>query len=250
MDNADGFTCCQDNLLLDEELVVADSIFDEPGDEDESVHSSDVSDATERVVRSYFERGDPDEVVIDLETLYATMAEDTCHDFIRTPPPTFNIGKLLNEMKVDDTISSYAEAKNKELLHLLDLNNQTELLGKILWSCGCQIVIEESLLNMDELLISSQGWTAHSRELYLLITRSRDFMRDLQFFFGTSQVSRTQSAIGAELMMEVYKEVAAAAVQKVRREETLAPVPFNVREMSMEGLAKVRYVGAWVFAKF
>ena len=69
MDNADGFTCCRDNLLLDEELVVADSIFDEPGDEDESVHPSDVSDATERVVRSYFERGDPDEVVIDLETV-------------------------------------------------------------------------------------------------------------------------------------------------------------------------------------
>ena len=74
-------------------------------------------------------------------------------------------------------------------------------------------------------------------------------MRNLQFFFGTSQVSRTQSAIGAELMMEVYKEVVAAAVQKVRREETLAPVPFNVREMSMEGLAKVRYVGAWAIRK-
>ena len=53
MDNADGFTCCQDNLLLDEELVVADSIFDEPRDEDESVYPSDVSDAMERVVRSY-----------------------------------------------------------------------------------------------------------------------------------------------------------------------------------------------------
>ena len=98
---------------------------------------------------------------------------------------------------------------------------------------------------MDELQISSQGWTTHSRELYFLITRSSDFMRDLQFFFGTSQVSRRQSAIGAELMMEAYKEVLAAAVQKARGEETLAPVPYNVREMSMEGLAKVRYVGAW-----
>ena len=102
---------------------------------------------------------------------------------------------------------------------------------------------------MDELQISSQGWTTHSGELYFLITRSSDFMRDLQFFFGTSQVSRRQSAIGAELMMEAYKEVLAAAVQKVRGEETLAPVPYNVREMSMEGLAKVRYVGAWAICK-
>ena len=53
VDNADGFTCCQDNLLLDEELVVKDSIFDEPTDEDESVYPSDVSAATEQVVRSF-----------------------------------------------------------------------------------------------------------------------------------------------------------------------------------------------------
>ena len=49
--------------------------------------------------------------------------------------------------------------RTKKLLQLLDLNNQTKLFGKILWSRGCQIVIEESLLNMDELQISSQGWT-------------------------------------------------------------------------------------------
>ena len=54
-------------------------------------------------------------------------------------------------MKVDYTISSYAEGKNKELLQLLDLNNQTKLFGKILWSRGCHIVIEESLLNIEEL---------------------------------------------------------------------------------------------------
>ena len=48
--------------------------------------------------------------------MYATMAGDTCHDFVRTPTPTFNIEKLSNEMKVDYPISSYAEAKNKEAL--------------------------------------------------------------------------------------------------------------------------------------
>lgn len=79
----------------------------------------------------------------------------------------------------------------------------------------------------------------------MLITRSPNFLRDLNMFFNTNQVTEVQSAIGALLMVEVYKKVVSAAMEKMKKEEATHPVHFDVKEMPIEGLAKLRYVGAW-----
>jgi hypothetical protein len=56
-------------------------------------------------------------------------------------------------------------------------------------------------------------------------------------------------AICSELMLSVYKVVVTTIVEKVKKVEMQAPIAFNVSEMPVEGLAKVRYVGAWVIRK-
>ena len=83
----------------------------------------------------------------------------------------------------------------------------------------------------------------------MFITRSSTFMQDLKLFFKMENISKVQSAVGSLLMLEVYKEVVAAVVEKVKQKDESSPVMFNVREMAAEGLAKLRYVGVWAVRK-
>ena len=46
-------------------------------------------------------------------------------------------------------------------------------------------------------------------------------------------------------MINVYKKVIEAATATVVSREASSPLNINVKEMPIEGLAKVRHVGAW-----
>ena len=50
-------------------------------------------------------------------------------------------------------------------------------------------------------------------------------------------------------MIRVYKQVVQATVDTVTAKIASTPICFNVKEMPAEGLAKVRYVGAWSVKK-
>ena len=87
-------------------------------------------------------------------------------------------------------------------------NDHLDLMGPILWSRAAQIVLEESLSNPDaDITISRKQWTVDTRQLYLLITRSASFLRDMQLFFETATLSSTETTIGVEAMIRVYKRV-------------------------------------------
>ena len=87
-------------------------------------------------------------------------------------------------------------------------NDHLDLMGPILWSRAVQIVLEESLSNPDaDIIISRKQWTVDTRQLYLLITRSASFLRDMQLFFETATLSSTETTIGVEAMIRVYKRV-------------------------------------------
>ena len=87
-------------------------------------------------------------------------------------------------------------------------NDHLDLMGPILWSRAVQIVLEESLSNPDaDITISRKQWTVDTRQLYLLITRSASFLRDMQLFFETATLSSTETTIGVEAMIRVYKRV-------------------------------------------
>ena len=87
-------------------------------------------------------------------------------------------------------------------------NDHLDLMGPILWSRAVQIVLEESLSNPDaDITISRKQWTVDTRQLYLLITKSASFLRDMQLFFETATLSSTETTIGVEAMIRVCKRV-------------------------------------------
>ena len=47
----------------------------------------------------------------------------------------------------------------------------------------------------------------------------------------------------------MYKLVVKTAADKVHKREIRAPVSFDVKAITAEGLGKVRYVGAWAVKK-
>ena len=153
-------------------------------------------------------------------------------------------------MKIKEPLSDFARQQNEQIEKLMKYNDHLDLMGRILWSRAAQIVLEESLSNPDaDITISRKQWTVDTRQLYLLITRSASFLRDMQLFFETATLSSTQTTIGVEAMIRVYKRVVQAAADTVTAKIASTPIRFNVKEMPAEGLAKVRYVGAWSVKK-
>ena len=165
------------------------------------------------------------------------------------PPQSLSLSSLLEKMKKADPLSDFATEKNGLIEEIINENPHKETFGKILWSRACQIILEDSLDNLDEVNISTALWSSDTRELYMMITRSPDYLRDLEMFFSTKPLNRLQSTVGACMMTETYKEVVKCVADKVHRVSISEPAAFDVKSMSSEGLAKVRHVGAWAIRR-
>ena len=131
----------------------------------------------EEIVAAYFERGDPEDQVIDLQTVYSLLCEDDEGAILRIPARDFDFKLLLRNMKIKEPLSDFARQQNEQIEKLMKYNDHLDLMGRILWSRAAQIVLEESLSNPDaDITISRKQWTVDTRQLYLLITRSASFL--------------------------------------------------------------------------
>ena len=244
------YSCCRNNLLTEEEMTVTEAKGNVV-DDAETLSGDDVWRETEWLAKSFFERGEPEEQVIDLQTVYALLLEDGNNSILWSPPADFDLKRILGEMKVKQPLSEFAQKQNEELDKLMKLDEETtEVMGRILWSRAAQIIIEDSISHPAvELKITQRQWTADTHQLYMLITRSASFYRDIQLFFNSQALSQVQTSIGAEMMVVVYKKVVETAANQIRVKEASGAVEFDVKAMEVEGLAKVRYVGAWAVRK-
>ena len=201
----------------------------------------------EEKAAAYFERGELEDQVIDLQIIYSLLCEDD-EGAILSIPRDFDFKLFLMDITIREPLSDFARQQNEQIEKLM--NDHLDLMGRILWSKVAQIVLEESLSNPDaDITISRKQWTVDTHQLYLLITRSASFLLDMQLFFETATLSSTQTTIGVETVIRVYKRVVQAAADTVTAKIASTPIRFNVKEMPAEGLAKVRYVGAWSVKK-
>lgn len=237
-------SCCRGHCLSEADFTVHDTDCLH-SDGSEWFDGTEVNVELERISKSFFERGEPEDQVIDLETVFAFLCEEGNNSILKYPPPDFDLRAIMREMKLEEPLSQFAKDTNEELEKLINLNNETQLMGEVLWCRAAQIVIEEPICNQDEIKINSKQWANDTRELYLLITRSPSFLRDLQLFYDTPTLTPIQTTIGADLFFNVYKKVVDATAALVVSKEATSPVDFNVKDMPVEGLAKVRHVGAW-----
>ena len=240
--------CCRNKVLDDEDSKITDGC-DLPNMDDNGYDILEVSSQTENLVKSYFERGEPDELVIDLQTVFMVLSNEASNDFCRCPPQSFSLSSLLEKMKKADPLSDFATEKNRLIEEIINENPHKETFGNILWSRVCQIILEDSLENLDEVNISTALWSSDTRELYMMITRSQDYLRDLEMFFSTKPLNRLQSTVEACMMTETYKEVVKCVADKVHRVSISDPAAFDVKSMCSEGLAKVCHVGAWAIRR-
>lgn len=175
----------------------------------------------EEKAAAYFERGELEDQVIDLQTIYSLLCEDD-EGAILSIPRNFDFKLFLMDITIRETLSDFARQQNEQIEKLM--NDHLDLMGRILWSKVAQIVLEESLSNPDaDITISRKQWTVDT-QLYLLITRSASFLRDMHLFFETATLSSTQTTIGVETMIRIYKRVVQAAADMVT--EKLPALPF------------------------
>ena len=93
----------------------------------------ELNEKTEQIVTSFFERGESDDLMLDLETVYAVLADDSSHDFLCTPPDSFSVRAMLESMKVADPLSEFAGNKNRLIEELLENNETIDVFAKVLW---------------------------------------------------------------------------------------------------------------------
>ena len=156
--------CCRNKVLDDEDSKITDGC-DLPKMDDNGYDILEVSFQTENLVKSYFERGEPDELVIDLQTVFMVLSNEASNEFCRCPPQSFSLSSLLEKMKKADPLSDFATEKNRLIEEIINENPHKETFGNILWSRVCQIILEDSLENLDEVNISTALWSSDTREL-------------------------------------------------------------------------------------
>ena len=103
----------------------------------------------EEKAAAYFERGEPEDQVIDLQTVYSLLCEDDEGAILRIPPRDFDFKLLLRDIKITEPLSDFARQQNEQIEILMKYNDHLDLMGRILWSRAAQIVLEESLSNPD-----------------------------------------------------------------------------------------------------
>ena len=74
-------------------------------------------------------------------------------------------------------------------------------------------------------------------------------MQDLELFFGTKPLNIHQSVVGAQPMIEVYKEVMKSVADIDQETAIREPIHFDVCGMPREGLAKICHIGPWTVCK-
>lgn len=75
------------------------------------------------------------------------LSEDW-NNILKYPPPDFDLKAMLRAMKIEEPLSDFAKAQNKEI-ELIQLNTATQLMGQIMWSRAEQIIVEETICNPD-----------------------------------------------------------------------------------------------------
>ncbi|EDO36997.1 predicted protein [Nematostella vectensis] len=241
-------SCCRNVILTDDDIAVKESIRDEVMEDKTEEAMGEVTQVMDNILKSYFERGEPSELLIDLPTVYAVLADETSHDFVRTPQAGFNIRELLKGQRSEVVLSDFGREKNKLIDEMLAGGKDLDTMGKVMWCRSCQIIIEDSIDDVAEIHVSIRQWTLDTQSLFMLLSRSPDFLSDLKMFFE-KKLSPVQSNVGTNLMIAVYKEVVSAVADRVRTVKSHAPILRNVKEMPSVGRAKIRYVGAWAVAK-
>ena len=124
--------CCRHKILTEADLMVEDG-FELPNDDDEGHDILELGTATDNIVLSYFERGETDEIAVDLETVYLFLTEEVTDGFCKSPPTTFDVASILEKMKEEDPFSDFGFAKNDLIDEMIQSDaEQLEVMGKIL----------------------------------------------------------------------------------------------------------------------
>ena len=67
----------------------------------------------EKLIMSYFERGEPDDRVLDLQTVLALLSEEGNESILKHPPPDFDLRTILMEMTIAEPLSELQRSRMK-----------------------------------------------------------------------------------------------------------------------------------------
>ncbi|KAL9979615.1 hypothetical protein ACROYT_G017298 [Oculina patagonica] len=148
--NGHEFSCCRNQLLSEEEMIVVESDYNAEVENDARLrfNGDALWNESEQLVSSFFERGEPEEQVVDLNTVYALLTEEGQNSILRNTPADFDLRHILEEIKVKEVLSDFSKRVNEEVEKLITLDQENrKVMGQILWYRAVQIIIVIQMWN-------------------------------------------------------------------------------------------------------
>lgn len=240
-------TCCVNQHLKKEMFKVCD-VGEEFGEEDaDAPEVLPVDSYPDGLVSSYFEK-DEDVVITDLGTVYLAL-EESEHE-LSQPPEHFDIVKMLREQSVPIEDNQFCSDKNAAISKVLsEYVPQLQLFSLILWFKIFQLMGDHLVNNAEEIVLLRKHLTDATHHLYLDIIGSVEHRQELRALFHVEELSEAHVSIGSTLCLDTFVFFVHHVAHKFAQRQLIEQVDFNVSEMPVEGLAKLRHVGGWAIRK-
>lgn len=245
----DDLSCCVNQKLKEELFSVSDfgEEFEEDGDAPEVLPVDEYPDG---LVSSYFEKeGVP--LVTDLGSAFLTLEQS--QNELSEPPDDFDIASVLKEQIASVVESQFSAEKNAAIARVLsDYVPELQLFSRILW-CRIFFLMGDHLASNAEevqtVTLLRKYLTDVTHHLYIDIVGSAEYRQDLRGLFQVSDLSEAHLSIGSTLCLDTFTFFMHHLAMKVSHQDETDQLNFNVAEMPVEGLAKLRHVGGWAVRK-
>jgi hypothetical protein len=161
---------------------------------------------------------------------------------IAAPPSTFSIESFLtsNTTDLDDPFS---ESINSATRYAIDHLQAFQLLANIIW-------VRIAILFQKHTSITNKEFTFATTQVHKMLS-SDEYRNDLLTAFQLrkwTDIDDGKRTLGVQLTFHLY-QLFVTEVERALQHESVQPMEFNVREMGVNGLGKLRYVGGWAIHK-
>ena len=157
-------------------------------------------------------------------------------------PTTFNMHLFLTSTVVD-VADPLSQSINSAARYAIDHLVAFQLLANIIW-------VRIAILFQKHTSLTNKEFTFATTHVHKMLS-SNEYRNDLLTAFQLrrwTDIDDDKRTLGVQLTLHLY-QLFVTEVERALKNEDVQTTEFNVREMGVSGLGKLRYVGGWAIHK-
>lgn len=194
---------------------------------------------------SFFEK-EEEMIVVDLQTVFLLLDDNESQ--FSSLPESIDLTEMLKQLLVPNPQSEFAKDNNSSVNEVLQHDDFIKSFASIQWRRIFELFGDHLATNPNE-LYSRKKLTEAAHKLYVAVIGSVDLRQESRAFFQVEHLCGAQISISSSICLQLFQLFVHELSTAIERDHATSEVNFNVRDMPMQGLAKLRHVGGWAFRK-